>query len=456
MSGDSDLHRSLSRRQMVMLGLGSALGTGLFLGAGSSIAIAGPAVILSYLVGGLLASAVGFALAEMVSAQPVRGTFGTVAARYLGPFAGFSVRWIYWFATVVAIGSEVVAAAIYLRFWWPAVPVWLGVLVFSALIVAVNLTNVRTFGTTEAVLAGVKVLAVLVFIVIGLLLIVFGLPGQPPTGVGNWTAHGGFLPFGPSAIWLVMAVVLFSYAGIELVAISAAEAREPGPAVRAAMRSMMIRLGLFYLLAVAVMLAVRPWTELSQAHGVRASPFVAMFAAAGIPVAATITNFVVLLTALSAANANLYAATRMLHSLGHDRLAPSALSAVTPAGQPRRAALASAAGLLVAAGFAAYSPSGVFGVLISLAGFTVIAVWGISLVTLLVFRRDPDRGESSTRLWGGPVTPVLAILALLSVYATGLYVSDMRIACLVGVPFLLLVGAVYALFFRRRTARVAS
>ncbi|WP_028920892.1 amino acid permease [Pseudonocardia acaciae] len=447
---DSDLSRSLTTRQMAMLGLGAALGTGLFLGAGSSISIAGPSVMVSYAVGALVAGAVAFALAEMTSAQPVRGAFGTIAARYLGPFAGFASRWVYWLALVCAIGSEVVAAATYLRFWWPAIPLWVGVVVFSLIITGVNLATVSVFGSTEAVLAGIKVLAVLVFIVLGVVLVAFGLPGQAPTGLGNWTATGGFAPNGWSAVWLVMAVVVFSFAGIELVAISAAEAKEPAESMRVAMRSLIIRLGLFYLVAIGVMLAVRPWTELGQAHGVQASPFVAMFAAAGIPAAATITNFVVLLTALSAANANLYAATRMLHSLAHDGFAFRPLRHATAAGQPRRAALVSAVGLLVAAILAAYAPAQVFGLLLSLASFTVIAVWIISLSTLIAFRRHPDRGESSTRLPGGLATPVVAILILLSVYATGIFVPDMQLACLVGVPFLILVGVVYAVFFRRR------
>ncbi|AZK95413.1 MULTISPECIES: amino acid permease [Streptomyces] len=452
-TGGNELRRGLGRRQMALLGLGSALGTGLFLGAGAAISVAGPAVLLSYAAGALIALVVAYALGEMVSALPVRGSFGTIAGRALGPFAGFSVQWIYWVALIVGIGSEVVAAAIYLRFWWPDVPLWAAVLVFAAAVTGVNATGVRNFGTTESVLSAIKAFAVVAFIVIGTVLIVFGLPDRPATGVGNWTAHGGFVPEGPMAIWLVMSIVLFSFAGIELVAVSAPEAKDPGPALRGALRTLVLRLTLFYLGAIAVMLAVLPWTEVSGGHGTEGSPFVTMFDAAGIPAAASVTNFVVLVTALSAANANLYAAGRMLHSLGDDRFAPRALGATTGHGVPRRAILFSALGFLVTAGLTALFGARVFGVLLALGTFGIVAVWIVVLLTLLAFRRDPDRPPSSLRLPGGRVTPVLGIAALLSVYATGIFVPEMRTACLVGVPALLVLVGAYALLVRARAGR---
>ncbi|WP_214411264.1 amino acid permease [Sphaerisporangium fuscum] len=445
-----DLHRALSRRQMALLGLGSALGTGLFLGAGSAIAVAGPGVLISYLAGALIALTVAFALGEMVSAMPVRGSFGAIATRYLGPFAGFAVRYIYWLALIVAIGSEVVAAAIYLRFWWPQIPLPLTVLALAAAVTAVNVTTVGSFGSAESVLSTVKASAVIAFIGIGGVLIVFGLPGRPATGVGNWVSQGGFLPQGGLAVWLVMAIVLFSFAGVELVAITAPEAREPGASLRGALRSLILRLTLFYLGAIAVMLAVTPWRDLASHHGVTASPFVMMFAAAGIPAAASITNFVILVTALSALNANLYAAARMLHSLGGDRLAPAALGRTTARGVPRTAVLVSSLGFLATAGLTALFGARVFSILMSLGIFGLIAVWVTILVTLLVFRRDANRPPSTMRLRGGRLVPLLGIAALLSVYATGVFVPDMRMACMVGVPALAVLAVAYWLLSRRR------
>ncbi|MFI6741813.1 amino acid permease [Nonomuraea sp. NPDC050451] len=448
--GQGGLHRALGRRQMALLGLGSALGTGLFLGAGSAISVAGPGVLISYFAGALIALTVAFALGEMVSAMPVRGSFGAIATRYLGPFAGFAVRYIYWVALVVGIGSEVVAAAIYMRFWWPQIPLPLTVLAFAVAVTALNVTGVRSFGTAESVLSTVKASAVVAFIGLGAVLIVFGLPQRPATGVRNWVAQGGFLPEGSFAVWLVMAIVLFSFAGVELVAISAPEAREPGASLRGALRSLILRLTLFYLGAVAVMLAVTPWRELAAHHGVQTSPFVMMFAAAGIPAAASITNFVILVTALSAMNANLYAAARMLHSLGGDRLAPAALGRTTARGVPRAAVLVSSLGFLATAGLTALFGARVFSILMSLGIFGVIAVWIIILVTLLAFRRDVNRPPSTLRLHGGRLVPLLGIAALLSVYATGIFVPDMRMACMVGVPALAVLAAAYRLLVRHR------
>ncbi|NLU68697.1 amino acid permease [Streptomyces sp. HNM0574] len=441
---------------MTLLGLGSALGTGLFLGAGSTISVAGPAVLLSYAAGALIALTVALALGEMVSALPVRGSFGALAARYLGPFAGFAVRYLYWMGLIAGIGSEVVAAALYVRFWWPEIPLAAAVVTFAVLVTAVNLIGVKSFGTTESVLSAVKVLAVLAFLVVGVVLVVFGLPEWPATGVSNWTAHGGFLPNGGLSVWLVMAVVVFSFAGIELVAISAPEARDPAGSLRTALRSLIVRLALFYLGAIAIMLAVTPWPELAGHSSVEQSPFVVMFAAAGVPAAATVTNVVVLVTALSAVNANLYAATRMLHSLGGDGLAPASLAVTDRRGVPRRAVLVSACGLLLTAVLAEFSGSAVFPLLLSLGSFAVIATWITILLTLRAFRRDPDRPPSTVRLRGGRVTPLLGVAALLSVYGTAVYVPEMRMACFVGVPVLLALGIAHRVLRARRGRATAT
>lgn len=447
---DSDLRRALGRQQMVLLGLGSALGTGLFLGSGQSIATAGPAVILSFAAGAIIAAAVGFALGEMCSVHPVRGSFGTISARYLGRWAGFGVRWTYLFALLGGIGSEVVAAALYLQYWWQQVPLWVAVVALAVLLAVVNLRTVRAFGTVEAVLSGVKVLAILAFLIIGVLLIVFGLPGSERTGVTNWTAHGGFFPNGRLAVWLVMATVIFSFTGVELVAISSAEAVDPARTVRVAIRSLITRLALFYVGAIAVIVAVLPWTRAAQAIGVQQSPFVTFFAAVGTPAAATVTNALVLIAAVSAANANLYAATRMLHSLAHDGFAPRTLSATNTRGVPVTAVAASLIGLVIAAILAAYAPESAFTILISLASFGIIAVWVTILATLVAFRRSGGGSAATVRLPGGAVTAVITIVALLSVYGTGFFVPDMAFACAVGVPFLVLLAAAYLLVSRRR------
>ncbi|MFF2502593.1 amino acid permease [Streptomyces sp. NPDC058067] len=446
----TQLQQGLSHRQMTLLGLGSALGTGLFLGAGTAIGIAGPAVLVSYALGALVALTVAFALAEMVSAHPVRGTFGSIAARYLGPFAGYAVRWLYWIGVILAVGSEVVAAAIYLTYWWPRIPLALAIVVFAVLIAAVNLAGVKSFGSMESVLSAVKVIAIVVFLVIGAALIFFGLPDRRATGVSNLTAHGGFFPNGGIAVWLVMAVVIFSFAGIELIAISAPETKDAPRALRTAMRSMMFRLAVFYIGALTVILCVTPWRQAASGGSVESSPFVTMFSAAGIPAAAAVTNALVLITALSSANANLYAGTRMLHSLGGDGLAPASLSATDSNGVPRRAVLASASGMGLAAVLTGFLGSGVASFMMSLASIAVIATWVIILLTLLAFRRHSDRPASTLRLPGGRVTPVLGIVALMSILATGISIPEMLVADILAVPTLAVLGAVYYFRYHRR------
>lgn len=446
---DSDLRRSLSRRQMVLLGLGSALGTGLFLGAGQSIAVAGPAVILSFAAGAVIAGIVAFALGEMSSVHPERGSFGAISARYLGAWAGMGQRWTYWFALMGGIGSEVVAGALYLQYWWPRIPLWLAVVVLAALLAVVNLRAVRSFGSVEAVLSTVKVIAIVVFLCLGLVLIVFGLPAHRATGVTNWTAIGGFFPHGGLAVWLVMATVIFSFTGVELVAIGSAEAIDPARSMRVAVRSLIFRLGVFYIGAIAVIVAVLPWPRVAQASGVQQSPFVTLFTAVGIPAAATITNALVLIAALSAANANLYAAARTVHSLAHDGFAPRRLAKTNAQGAPVAAVLWSLVGLVVATVLAGYTPDTVFPILISLASFGVIAVWITVLVTLIAFRRGPNARLATLRLPGGNVTAIVGIAALFSVYCTGFFVSDMALACAVGVPFLVVLALAYLLVRRR-------
>jgi L-asparagine transporter-like permease len=433
--------------------LGSALGTGLFLGSGQSVAGAGPAVVLSFVAGTLIAAIVAFALGELCGTHPVRGSFGTIAARYLGPWAGFTVRWLYWLALVAATGGEVVAAAIYLRYWWPQLPVWSAVVVLSLVLTGINTVNVGAFGRTEAALSLIKVLAVVVFLVMGVALIAVGLPGHPATGLGNLTADGGFFPHGVGAIWVVMATVMFSFAGIELVAVAAAETRDPSRAMRSAIRSLIVRLGLFYIGAVAVMVTVLPWRRLAEATGLEQSPFVTMFSYAGIGPAASVTNVVVFIAALSAANANLYAAARMVHSLAHDGFAPRPLRATSAAGSPVPAVVVSLIGLVTAGILAIYTPKSVFLVLISIASFGVIATWLFILATFVAFRRarPPEAAVAATvRLPGGIATAVIGALALLSVYATAAVAPDMATACLVGVPFLLLLGVTYRVISSRR------
>lgn len=448
------LRRALSSRQLSMMGLGGAIGTGLFLGSSLAISYAGPATILAYAICALVAFVIGWALAEMVVVHPEAGSFGAIAHRYLGPLAGFVQRWTYWTIQVIAIGGEVVAAGLYVRFWWPELPLWLLVVAFSAIVLGANALAVRFFGTVEYWFAMIKVVAITVFIALGILLITVGLPQAPATGFANLTAHGGFFPGGVGGLFLAMVFALFSYIGTEIVAVTAAESKDPVRDIPRATRWMVVRLVLFYLLAIGIVLTVAPWPVTAQGGVVETSPFVRIFQSAGIPAAATITNFVVLTAALSSANANLYMCSRMLHSLAHDRLAPAWTARLSRTGVPRHALALSAVGLLLAAGLAVVAEDTAYVVIFGIAIFGALFVWIMMLVTHWVFRRSGV--ASPVRLWGAPVTSGLAALFLLAVLVSTAFIAGLDTAWMAGVPFVAVLVLIYLVVSRRASNSAAS
>ena len=330
---DEGLSRRLTSRQLTMIAMGGAIGVGLFLGSTVTIGLAGPGVILTYVVGAAIALVVGYVLAEMAVIHPQAGSFGVYAERYLSPWFGFVVRATYAFIQMLAIGAEVTAVAIYFAFWFPDVPQWVWVTMVSAALVAINTAPVSRFGEFEYWFALIKVVAIVAFIVVGLALVV-GVGPAPALGAGNlFRSPGGFLPHGWTGAWLALTLVITSYMGIEVIAVTAGEAVNPETSIPRAMRAMLLRLSIFYLLAIGVMLMMTPWTQLAEgSRGITGSPFVRAFASAGIPYAAGIMNLVVISAALSSANSNLYTTTRMLFSLSRSGFAPAWLSAVTAMG----------------------------------------------------------------------------------------------------------------------------
>ncbi|WP_221421507.1 amino acid permease [Brachybacterium aquaticum] len=435
---------------MAMIAMGSALGTGLFLGSGEAIGIAGPAVIISFAVGSLIAATIALAMGEMASRHPVRGGFGTLAARYLSPFWGYLSRWLYWIVTVCVTGTELVACAAYLAYWFPGVPIWAGILLFAAVIIAINLATVGSFGVIEFFLSSIKVIAVVVFILIGALLVLFGMPGQPAAGFSALTADGGFAPMGWPAVWIALSVVMFSFGGIELLSITAAEAKDPARSIRTAARTTIVRLAFFYVLCIGIVLCLVPWQQAAGTGGdVATSPFVMVFDRIGVPGAAHITNLLVLIAALSAANANLYAGSRILHSLASDGLAPRIAAHLTARRVPAVGIAFSSIGLVGAALLAFTGVGGVFGYMMSLVVFSVIMVWALILVTYLSFRRHGGHG-TSFRMPGGVVTACGGLVGLAAVFATVFVRPSMQIAAMVGIPAVLVATILYVAVGRRR------
>jgi amino acid transporter, AAT family len=448
------LHRRLSQRQLTMMAIGGAIGVGLFLGSGVTIRLAGPAVIISYLLGAGIALIMSYALAEMAVVHPVAGAFGVYAETYLNPWAGFSVRATYGAAQIIAIGAEVTAAGIYLSFWFPHVPQWLWVVLVSAALVALNSMQVNRLGEFEYWFAMIKVSAIIVFIIVGLTLI-FGTGSYGATGWANLTQHGGFFSAGWKGVWLSLTITITSYMGVEVIAVTAGEAEHPEVTIPRAMRNIVWRLILFYVLAIAVMVTMVPWDQAATSSTLSGSPFVAAFAAAHIPFAAAIMNFVVLTAALSSVNTNLYLSTRMLFSLGKSGYAPVWIGKVSGNGVPHRALLASTLGMLAAILLAIFAPRNAFLMLYGSAVAGMLFVWLVILNTHLRFRRTIARERLVSlpmRLWAHPFFTMAGIAALIAIFVTTFFVDGLRWSVPAFCIFLVFISLVY---WRNRTRKAS-
>jgi L-asparagine transporter-like permease len=443
------LHRRLGQRQLTMMAIGGAIGVGLFLGSSVTIRLAGPAVILSYLLGAGIALIMSYVLTEMAVVHPVAGAFGVYAEKYLNSWAGFSVRATYGAAQIIAIGAEVTAAAIYISYWFPHVPQWIWVVLVSAALVAVNSMQVNRLGEFEYWFAMIKVAAIVSFIIVGLALI-FGIGVQHAVRLANLTQHGGFLPAGWKGVWLSLTITVTSYMGVEIIAVTAGEAERPEVTIPRAMRNIVYRLIFFYVLAIAIMVTMVPWNQ--TGNSLSGSPFVTAFAAAHVPFAAAIMNFVVLTAALSSVNTNLYLSTRMLFSLGHRDYAPAWLGKVSRNGVPHRALLVSTAGIIAAILLAIFNPKNSFYLLYGSAVAGMLFVWLVVLTTHLRFRRAITRDQLlrlPMRLRAHPLFTVLNMVLLLAIAVTMFFVKDLKWSIPVFAAFLVLISLVYVLGRRR-------
>ncbi|MGA2687384.1 MAG: amino acid permease [Candidatus Korobacteraceae bacterium] len=470
-ANEQGLARQLSERQLGMIAIGGAIGTGLFLGSALAVRTAGPGVIISYILVSGIALLLMYCLSEMAVAHPTAGSFGVYADLYLSPWAGFVVRYTYWAAQSIAAGGEAVAAAIYTRWWFPNTPVWAWVIFYSALLIYVNARSVGAFGSFEYWFSTIKVSAIVVFILLGAS-ILLGIHQQRPIGLENFHANGGFLPRGWTGVWLAMAFVIFSFIGTEIVAVTAGEAKDPERSVPRALRTMLLRLVVFYVGAITILVGVIPWTQIQPGQSITVSPFVRVFDIMHVPVAAHIVNFVVLTAALSGMNCCLYLCTRMIFSLARGGYAPAALGGVSGNGAPIPALLLSAGGLGLATVFAILFPRSAYVYMFGIALFGGLFVWLMIFITHLSFRRHwdaqkilpvrleafvlPVRSEQPilpVRMPGFPFTTILGGLAVLAIIVSTWWVEGMRVTLESGIPWLLLLSLCYFVWGRRRARR---
>jgi amino acid transporter, AAT family len=444
---EKGLHRGLSTAQLSMIAIGGAIGTGLFLGSGFAIGFAGPSVLVSYGIGALIALLLMGCLAEMTVAHPTSGSFGAYAEHYVSPWAGFLVRYAYWASIVFAVGTEVTAIAVYMKYWFPAVPGWYWIVGFSAALIGINLVSVKVFGAVEYVFSMLKIAAIVAFIALGAV-VVFGAPAGSGIGFANYTAHGGFFPKGVWGMWVAVIVSIFSYLSIEMIAVAAGEARDPHKAITRAFRATMARLVFFYLLTLALMLAIVPWT----AAGSDESPFVKVMAATHVPGAAGVINFVILVAALSAMNSQLYITTRMMFSLSRAGYAPKALGRLTGHGVPAAALGLSAIGIALATVLNVLYPDTSFVMMMSVSMFGAMFTWLMIFVTHLFFRRHHCGQALAFRMWGFPVTSLLGAALMFAALVTTYFTREFRMTLFCGVPFMIVLSIVYAVWYRGKGA----
>ena len=419
------LKRGLKNRHIQLIALGGAIGTGLFLGIAQTIRLAGPSVLLGYAIAGLIAFFIMRQLGEMVVEEPVAGSFSYFANRYWGPLAGFMSGWNYWVLYVLVSMAELSAVGIYVQYWWPGIPTWTSALFFYLLINAINLLHVKLFGEMEFWFAIIKVLAIVGMISFGGYLLVSGEGGASASVTNLWQL-GGFFPHGVSGLTMAMAIIMFSFGGLELVGITAAEADDPARSIPKATNQVIYRILIFYIGALAVLLSLFPWDKVQEGG----SPFVMIFHALDSELVATILNIVVLTAALSVYNSCVYCNSRMLLGLAVQGNAPAALRRVNSRGIPVVALGVSAAATAGCVLINYLMPGQAFGLLMALVVAALIINWAMISITHLKFRQAMARRGIAPRYrsWAAPLTNYLCLAFMAGILAVMWATPDMRIS----------------------------
>lgn len=414
------LQAGLKNRHLSMIAIGGVIGAGLFVGSSAGIAAAGPAILLSYALVGAMVVLVMRMLGEMAAAQPTSGSFSAYADRALGRWAGFSIGWLYWFFWVVVLAVEATAGAQILEGWIPAVPQWGWALIVMVVLTATNLASVASYGEFEFWFAGIKVVAIAGFVVIGLLAVFGVLPGSdnPGAGFAHLTDTGGFFPKGPGAILTGILMVVFSFMGSEIVTLAAGESADPQRAVSKATNSVIWRIAVFYLGSIFVVLTLLPWNDASI---IKDGSYVASLNSIGIPHAGQVMNVIVLTAVLSCLNSGLYTASRMAFSLGRRGDAPAAFARTNGRGVPQAAILSSVLFGFVAVFFNYKWPDTVFAFLLNSSGAVALFVWLVICFTQLrmrgiILREAPEK--LVVRMWLFPYLTwaTIAMISFVLVY----------------------------------------
>lgn len=436
-----ELKRDLKDRHVQLIAIGGTIGTGLFLGSGRAIQLAGPSIIFAYLIVGIACFFVMRALGELLLSNAGYQSFTDFAEEYIGPWAGYVTGWTYWFCWIMTAMADIIAVGVYVQYWFD-IPQWIPALVCLILLLGLNLLTVKLFGELEFWFAIIKVITILALIVIGIILLFIGFQTDSGTvTVKNLWGHGGLFPNGISGFFLSFQMVVFAFVGVELVGVSAAETSNPRKNIPSAINKIPLRILFFYVGALIILLCINPWTELNLAN----SPFVKTFSLVGIPIAAGIINFVVLTSAASACNSGLFSTSRILFNLSGNKQGPAPFAKLNKNHVPSNALFISTLVLSAGALLSKLIPEQAFGIVTTISAICFIWVWGIILICHLRYRKSrPDLHEKS--IFKAPFTPfinyvVLTLFALILIIM--LFAEATRVALLLTPVWFILLFILY-------------
>lgn len=445
---ESNLKRELTARQVQMIALGGTIGVGLFLGSSSTIAWTGPSVILAYMLAGVFIFLIMRALGEMVYTHPHTGSYAKFANDYIHPAAGFMTASSNIFNWVIVGMSEVIAVGAYMRFWWPDLPTWIPGVVVIVILTLANLASVKMFGELEFWFASVKVITIILMIIAGLGIILFGFGNDgAPIGFSNLWSHGGFFTNGFSGFFFALSIVFASYIGVELIGVTAGETKDPETNITRAINGVIWRILIFYVGAIFIIVTVYPWDQLADIG----SPFVATFAKVGITAAAAIINVVVITAAMSGCNSGIFSSSRMIYTLAEKGQMPSIFLKVNKNGIPLYTVLAVSAGIFIGVILDIVLPlllgkdTNIFVYVYSASVLPGMVPWFAILISHIQYRKmEADRiTDHPFKMPGAPYTNYITVVVLLTVLVGMLFNDETRVSILIGIVFLILSALYY-------------
>ncbi|MBV4431656.1 amino acid permease [Clostridium tyrobutyricum] len=451
MSENQNLSRGLKNRHVQLLAIGGAIGTGLFLGSGRSIHLAGPSILFAYAITGLICFLIMRALGELLLSNLNYHSFVEFVHDYLGNGAAFITGWTYWFCWISLAMADLTASGLYMQYWFPGVPQWLPSLIFLVVLLGMNLTAVKLFGEMEFWFALIKIVAILLLIIVGVFMIIKGFSTNAgASSFANLWKHGGWFPNGSGGFILSFQMVVFAFTGIELVGLTAGETENPKHVIPRAINNIPIRIIIFYIGALIVIMSIYPWNSINPAK----SPFVEVFAAVGIVAAASIINFVVLTSAASACNSGIFSTSRMVYSLAKENNAPKSMKKLTLHKVPSNALIFSAVVILISVILSYIMPEGVFVLITSISTFCFIFIWAIIVICHLKYRKaNPElAAKSKFKMPFYPISSYIILIFIVFVLVVLALNKETRVALFVTPVWFIILGIIYKIIKSKRNS----